>query len=122
MGAAIGVFEGASAIRVPRSRFVPVKKTTDLLVLRSDAYELTDGGRVVLAEGRSGAPLVELDDDHFKRLLDFDARFPAGPPSLREAERLAVEGDVHFGRDVVVRGDVAVSGPREVDDGAVLEG
>ncbi len=33
-----------------------------------------------------------------------------------------MEGDVHFGRDVVVRGDVAVSGPREVDDGAVLEG
>ena len=56
MGAAIGVFEGASAIRVPRSRFVPVKKTTDLLVLRSDAYELTDGGRVVLAEGRSACP------------------------------------------------------------------
>ena len=40
MGAAIGVFEGAQAIRVPRSRFVPVKTTTDLLVLRSDAYVL----------------------------------------------------------------------------------
>ena len=24
-------------------------------------------------------PLVELDDDHFKLLADFDARFPAGP-------------------------------------------
>ena len=45
MGAAIGVFEGARAIRVPRSRFVPVKKTSDLLVLRSDAYSLGDGAR-----------------------------------------------------------------------------
>ena len=27
-------------------------------------------------------PLVELDDEHFKLLDDFDARFPAGPPSL----------------------------------------
>ena len=55
MGAAVGVFEGAGALRVPRSRFVPVKKTTDLLVLRSDAYELGDGARVVLAPGRSVA-------------------------------------------------------------------
>ena len=92
MGAAIGVFDGAQAIRVPRSRFVPVKKTTDLLVLRSDAYELADGARIALAAGRSAAPLVELDDDHFKLLADFDARFPAGPPSLAEAERLEVRG------------------------------
>jgi UTP--glucose-1-phosphate uridylyltransferase len=122
MGAAIGVFDGAAAIRVPRSRFVPVKKTTDLLVLRSDAYDLSDGGRIALAEGRDEAPLVDLDDDFFKRLRDFDAHFPAGPPSLREAGRLAVKGDVRFGRGVVVRGDVAVEGPDEVADGAVLEG
>ena len=109
MGAAIGVFEGARAIRVPRSRFVPVKKTTDLLVLRSDAYVLGDGGarsswRRRARRGAARRPRRR----HFKLLRDFDARFPAGPPSLREAERLAVEGDVPFGRDVVVRGDVAV--------------
>ena len=48
MGAAIGVFEGAGAIEVDRSRFLPVKATSDLLVLRSDAYELTDGAQVRL--------------------------------------------------------------------------
>jgi UTP--glucose-1-phosphate uridylyltransferase len=122
MGAAIGVFEGARAIRVPRSRFVPVKKTSDLLVLRSDAYVLGDGARIALAEGRTDAPLAELDDEHFKLVRDFDAHFPAGPPSLREARKLTVEGDVTFGRDVVVRGSVTVSGPEQVDDGAVLEG
>jgi UTP--glucose-1-phosphate uridylyltransferase len=120
MGAAIGVFEGARAIRVPRSRFVPVKKTSDLLVLRSDAYELRDGARIALAPGRAAPPLVELDDDHYKLLADFDARFPAGAPSLARAERLAVEGDVTFGRDVEVVGDVTVSGPRQVEDGARL--
>ncbi len=120
MGAAIGVFEGARAIRVPRARFVPVKKTSDLLVLRSDAYVLGDGARISLASGRDGAPLVELDDDHYKLLADFDARFPAGAPSLARAERLAVEGDVTFGRDVEVVGDVTVSGPRQVEDGARL--
>jgi UTP--glucose-1-phosphate uridylyltransferase len=120
MGAAIGVFEGAQAIRVPRARFVPVKKTSDLLVLRSDAYVLGDGARIELAEGRRVAPLAELDDDHFKLLADFDARFPAGAPSLVRAERLAVEGDVTFGRDVEVVGDVTVTGPRQVEDGARL--
>src|SRR3712207_365941 len=35
MGAAVGVFEGAGALRVPRSRFVPVKKTTDLQIGRA---------------------------------------------------------------------------------------
>jgi UTP--glucose-1-phosphate uridylyltransferase len=122
MGAAIGVFEGARAIRVPRSRFVPVKKTSDLLVLRSDAYVLGEGAQISLADGRDGAPLVELDDDHFKLLSDFDAHFPEGPPSLVAAERLAVEGDVTFGRDVRVRGSVRVTGPCRVEDGAELEG
>jgi UTP--glucose-1-phosphate uridylyltransferase len=122
MGAAIGVFEGAQAIRVPRSRFVPVKKTSDLLVLRSDAYALGEGARIELAPGRAAAPLVELDDDHFKLLADFDARFPAGPPSLAQADRLEVRGDVTFGRDVAVRGAVSVEGPRRVEDGAELDG
>jgi UTP--glucose-1-phosphate uridylyltransferase len=122
MGAAIGVFEGARAVRVPRSRFVPVKKTTDLLVLRSDAYVLGDGALIELASGRSEPPLVDLDDDHFKLLRDFDAHFPEGPPSLAEAERLEVAGDVTFGRDVKVRGRARVEGPQRVGDGAVLEG
>ena len=111
MGAAIGVFEGARAIRVPRSRFVPVKTTSDLLVLRSDAYALGPGARIELAGGRTRPPLVDLDDDYFKLLDDFEARFPAGPPSLERAERLVVEGDVTFGAGVVADGDVTVRGP-----------
>src|SRR5207302_9789820 len=42
MGAAIQSFPGARLLCVPRARFVPVKTTNDLLVLRSDAYRLTD--------------------------------------------------------------------------------
>jgi UTP--glucose-1-phosphate uridylyltransferase len=123
MGAAIGVFDGARPVRVPRQRFSPVKTTEDLLALRSDAYVLADDARVELDASRDGMPpVVDLDDDHFKLLRDFDAHFPSGAPSLVACERLAVEGDVTFGRDVVVRGVVTVSGPRQIEDGAVLEG
>jgi UTP--glucose-1-phosphate uridylyltransferase len=128
MGAAIDVFDGARAIRVPRTRFAPVKTTNDLLALRSDAYVLHDDGRVALAPERSdgGAPLVDLDPEHFKLVRDFDARFAAGAPSLVACERLAVRGDVAFGTGVVVRGTVTVQqgagGQRRIEDGAVLEG
>ena len=55
MGAAIGVFEGARALHVPRRRFAPVKTTNDLLALRSDAYVLRDDRRVELAPDARGA-------------------------------------------------------------------
>lgn len=123
MGAAIDVFEGAAALHVPRSRFVPVKTTNELLALRSDAYQLGDAWTVRLVPAREGRPpLVELDSDYFKLLSDFEARFAEGPPSLARCERLTVKGDVSFGRDVVVRGSVTVEGPARIEDGTVLEG
>jgi len=128
MGAAIDVVDGAQAIRVPRVRFAPVKTTNDLLALRSDAYELHDDGRIVLAQerGGAGAPLVDLDPSHFKLVRDFDARFAAGAPSLVGCERLTVRGDVAFGAAVVVRGVVEIEhdgdAQRRIDDGSVLEG
>ncbi|MEA2294954.1 MAG: UTP--glucose-phosphate uridylyltransferase, partial [Solirubrobacteraceae bacterium] len=122
MGAAIGVFDGAVALHVPRPRFLPVKTTDDLLVLRSDAYEITPDWHVGLAGGRERAPYVQLDSDVYKLVRDFEARFPAGPPSLAACEALTVRGDVTFGRDVVVRGVVELEGPRRLEDGEVLEG
>ena len=121
MGAAIDVFDGARAVCVPRTRLAPVKTTNDLLVLRSDAYVLEDDGRVTPTRSQ-GDPVVDLDSDHFKLLDDFEARFPAGPPSLAACDRLTVDGDVTFGHGVVVRGSVHVEGPRRIEDGALLEG
>jgi UTP--glucose-1-phosphate uridylyltransferase len=126
MGAALSVIEGARALRVPRSRFTPVKTTNDLLALRSDAYEVAEDGRVVLADARAGSPPdVSLDPEFFKLVADFEPRFPAGAPSLRDCERLVVRGDVTFGADIVVRGDVEIEahgGPVHLADGTLLEG
>jgi UTP--glucose-1-phosphate uridylyltransferase len=124
MGAAIGAFDGARAVCVPRIRFAPVKSTDDLLVLRSDVYRLGDDGRVERAPARAGGdPFVELDRRFYGHLSGFDARFPAGPPSLVECERFVVRGDVTFGAGVVARGAVEIDArdaPQRVPDGARL--
>ena len=125
MGAAIGSFKGAQLLLVRRTRFAPVKTTDDLLVLRSDVYMLSKDMVVApVPERADNLPYVELDPRFYKLLDDFERRFSEGPPSLREAERLIVHGDVTFGRGVRVRGAVEVEAPEpmRIDAGATLEG
>ena len=106
MGAAIEVFDGATAIGVGRDRFLPVKTTSDLLVLRSDAYDLEADGR--LSKVADPTPVVDLDDRYYKIIADFDHRFPAGASSLREARYLGVNGDWTFEAGVRVIGEVTL--------------
>lgn len=118
MGAAVAVFEGATAIEVERSRFLPVKTTNDLLVLRSDVYTLTADYRL---EAQAPAPLVDLDKAHYKLIDGFTQRFAAGAPSLRDADSLTVRGDWTFGSDVRAEGKAALSGEGgTVPDGATI--
>jgi len=114
MGSAISIFKGSAAVRVSRSRFAPVKNTSDLLAVRSDAYQLTSDYRVVLHPECKQAPLVRLDNNYFKLIDDMESRFPAGPPSLRNCESLQVSGDITFGRNVVIEGVVRLSSPPDV--------
>jgi UTP--glucose-1-phosphate uridylyltransferase len=103
MGAAIEVFEGARTLEVGRDRFIPVKTTNDLLVLRSDVYDL---GQDFGLDQAGDVPFVELDPEFYKLVGDFDQRFPEGAPSLRKASSLKVDGDFTFGHGVQVIGDV----------------
>ena len=122
MGAAIGVFDDAAAIEVDRSRFLPVKTTNDLLVLRSDSYELTEGAEVRLVPGRTEAPLVDLDE-RYRLLQDFDQRFPHGAPSLIDCKQLIVRGDWTFGRGVRAVGRAVIDAegsPGRIPDGHVV--
>jgi UTP--glucose-1-phosphate uridylyltransferase len=126
MGAAIETFPGATALRVPRSRFAPIKHTSDLLNVRSDNFLLGADHRVVPNPRRTlPALVIDLDPAFYRFVDDLDRRFPDGPPSLVDCRSLTVRGDVRFGRQVVIRGAVevvAASGTvRDIPDGAVLE-
>ncbi|CAN5553046.1 UTP--glucose-1-phosphate uridylyltransferase [soil metagenome] len=121
MGAAIETFEGSRLIEVGRDRFVPVKTTNDLLVLRSDVYAI--GTDFVLDQVATEVPFIDLDTDVYKLVDEFDQRFPEGAPSLAKASSLKVEGDWTFGRGVQVIGDVALDSPcaQRVAPGTVLQ-
>ncbi len=126
MGLAIASFPNAQALDVPRSRFRPVKKSNDILVLWSDAYTLTDDYRIDLIETRADEPLVDLDDRYYTLFSDLKERFPAGAPSLRRCDRLTVRGNVCFGANVTILRDVKIEQKGDegyrVEDNTVLEG
>jgi UTP--glucose-1-phosphate uridylyltransferase len=127
MGAAISLFEGASAVQVPKTRLIPVKKCNDLLVLRSDYVLLEKGDFPRLHPRRSTDHIrVDLDPDFYKNIDMLNERFAAGAPSLVQCESLTVRGDVYFEAPVTVKGNAKVVGrsdaPRTVASGTVLSG
>lgn len=127
MGSAISVFPRAGALRVPRTRFAPVKSTNDLLAVRSDCYTLTDQYHVVPNPKSSVDKLsIDLDTGYYKRIDDFESRFPFGPPSLIACNSLQVKGDFNFGNNVKLEGRVALinSGdmPFVIEDQVRLQG
>jgi len=123
MGSALEVFAGAEILRVPRSRFVPVTTTSNLLALRSDRFGVEESGKICAATDT--VIDVDLDPEWFGTLDDFERRFPQGAPSLINAERLSVRGDIRFGANVRILGRVCLHNPgshtRIIEDDAVLD-
>jgi UTP--glucose-1-phosphate uridylyltransferase len=127
MGSGINVFPRGGAIQVFRDRFVPVKKTNDLLAVRSDCYVLDERYKLAPHPKRKLPPVeVELDSRFYKLIDDFEERFPSGPPSLLDCEALTVEGDVLVADRVACRGRVRIvnaSGQQaRIAPGSELEG
>jgi len=122
-GAAIKHFK-AHGINVPRSRFLPVKSCSDLLLIKSDIYSL-EHGQLVLNEARmfDTTPVIKLGD-HFKKIAQFQKRFKK-IPTIVELDHLTVTGDVYFGRNVTLRGTVIIvanEGAKiDIPDGCILE-
>ncbi|KIJ67636.1 hypothetical protein HYDPIDRAFT_108508 [Hydnomerulius pinastri MD-312] len=123
-GAAIKHFKNGHGVNVPRSRFLPVKSCSDLLLIKSDIYSLRHG-QLVLNESRmfETTPVIKLGD-HFKKIQQFQKRFKK-IPKIIELDHLTVTGDVYFGRNVTLRGTVIVvanEGQRiDIPDGCILE-
>jgi UTP--glucose-1-phosphate uridylyltransferase len=99
---------------------VPVKTTNDLLVLRSDVYDINED--YVLDQAAVEIPYVDLDASFYKIVSEFDRRFPHGTPSMKKASSLVVHGDWTFGGHVQVVGDVELeaSSAQRIASDAVL--
>ncbi|GMN42320.1 hypothetical protein TIFTF001_011533 [Ficus carica] len=123
-GAAIRFFDNAIGINVPRSRFLPVKATSDLLLVQSDLYTLEDGF-IIRNKARTNPanPSIELGPE-FKKVGNFLSRFKS-IPSIVDLDSLKVSGDVWFGAGIVLKGKVSITAKPgvklEIPDAAVLE-
>ena len=93
---------------MPRTRFAPVKKCSDLFLLRSDAYTVDEGQRPVLAPGVARAPTIDLDSKKYKMVPQLDKCIPNGVPSLKDCKKLTVKGEVVFTEGTVFVGEVTV--------------
>jgi UTP--glucose-1-phosphate uridylyltransferase len=125
MGSAVSIFENAAAIRVPRARFSPVKKSQDLLALWSDCYVMTADSRIVKNPARRFGPLrIDLDKDYYKRIDQLKERFINGAPSLVDCESLSITGNVYFGKGIVVKGNVTIANQSKrkayIPDGTII--
>ncbi|XP_048858302.1 UTP--glucose-1-phosphate uridylyltransferase-like isoform X1 [Brienomyrus brachyistius] len=124
VGAAIKSFDNALGINVPRSRFLPVKTTSDLLLVMSNLYTL-DAGSLTMSKKREfpTTPHVKLGSS-FTKVHDFLMRFESIPDML-ELDHLTVSGDVTFGKQVSLKGTVIIianHGDRiDIPAGAMLE-
>lgn len=118
MGAAICLFDKATAICVPRTRFAPVKKCDDLLVLRSDYYTLDRNYQLLR---NSQYPIVvELATSHYGHIDQFEKRFAHGVPSLKHCRSLIIDADVSFGKNVVIKGAVEMHQDVQIADNATI--
>ncbi|MFV0337582.1 MAG: UTP--glucose-1-phosphate uridylyltransferase [Chthoniobacterales bacterium] len=111
MGAAIECFDGALAIDVPRSRFAPVKTTSDLFALRSDAYSISDAGQVQLHPECGGTPPVVKLDDTYKLVDQLEQAVESEVPSLRKCKSLEVSGPVFFESGSIFEGEIKIINP-----------
>ncbi|KAG4923473.1 hypothetical protein JHK87_049013 [Glycine soja] len=112
-GAAIRFFDKAIGINVPRSRFLPVKATSDLLLVQWDLYTLQDG-LVIRNQARANPenPSIELGSE-FKKVSNFLSRFKS-IPSIVELDSLKVAGNGKV--SILAKPGVK----QEIPDGAVI--
>lgn len=127
MGAALSLFENTQAVKVPRSRFFPVKNCNDLLVVRSDRFVFSEKQTLILNPNmKSDSIRINLDPRYYGTRDLFNERFLIdGVPSLIECESFTIKGDVFFEKNVTIKGRVAITNsgksPARIKAGAVID-
>lgn len=123
VGAAIRYFTNGHGVVVPRSRFLPVKTCSDLLLVKSDLFNLQHGALKMNPSRYGGAPLIKLGSD-FKKVSNFQQRI-SHMPKILELDHLTVTGNVFFGKGVHLKGTVIIvcSDGQKIDipNGSILE-
>lgn len=120
MGSIISQFSASACLEVDRPRFLPVKTTEDLFVMRSNRFHLTN--LYEMEDGDYHLPRVILDKRYYKNISDFDERIPF-VPSLAAAASVKIEGDWRFGKNVSFFGNVLLEDNGEknfVPDGSFV--
>ena len=122
-GAAMEYFRGAIGVNVPRSRFLPVKKTSDLLLVQSNLYDLVSGSLILSPLRIGGPPVIKLGAE-FSKMAGYQSRI-LSTPDLLELDHLTISGDVILGSDITLRGTVIIVASHgehiDVPSGAVFE-
>tara|TARA_B110000263_G_C15265620_1_gene490977 strand:- start:532 stop:1521 length:990 start_codon:yes stop_codon:yes gene_type:complete len=123
VGSAFNSIPGAVGMIVPRSRFLPVKKTSDLLLVQSGLYKVERGIlKRDLAVKITSLPKIHLRSP-FDDLKEYQKRIPVSP-DISSLDALELEGQVVFKGEVTLKGNVRLISKKKsikVPKGAVLE-
>lgn len=106
IGAAVSLFDDAICVEVDRMRFLPVKTTNDLFIMRSDRFHLTDSYE--MEDGNYIFPDIDLDPRYYRNIDDFNERFPYSVPALAAAKSVTIKGDWTFGNQVSMFADAVL--------------
>ncbi|SDN58459.1 UTP--glucose-1-phosphate uridylyltransferase [Desulfonauticus submarinus] len=107
IGSAISAFDFAEAINVPRNRFSPVKTTSDLLLIRSNCYNLDQDKNITLRNTQDCLPKIILDPKFYKNLHDFEKRFPY-PVKIQNCSQIEIYGNIFFGKNIIFKDKVKI--------------
>lgn len=125
MGAAIKFFKKNCGVIVPRSRFLPVKTCSDLLLIESNFLD-EHNGFLTMNPNRTSKqdPIIKLLGKNFSKISEYEDSFES-IPDIVELDILTVVGDVKFGKNVVLRGIVIIVAPEgstiRIPDGSIID-
>ena len=108
-GSIVSCSAKVDVVEVPRIRFIPTKTCADLSLVMSSFYQWdAESGTLKINPKRTfgSIPVISLGPAYGK-LPDFHMRMPS-VPAMDQLESLTVVGDVRFGANCELRGNVVI--------------